>query len=198
MKRVYFATLFIAISMIACSFSGDKPIADTNPDVSQPSDFSQDEEGASSGDSSLAEQATQAPLPEVEAGDCGAGIGPGVNLAKCDLVGRNLSESNLSGANLAQANLSMSNLSSVDFSSANLSGVIASESNISEANFSNADLTSADLSESNLIGADFTGAITISVDFSGCNMTDAIITQEQLDQAFSITGAVLPDGSIGK
>jgi len=78
-----------------------------------------------------------------------------------------------------------------------LSWIIASGGNLSKANFTDADLTNADMSGSNLIEADFTGAIMVGVDFSGSIMTGAIITEEQLDQAFSVERTILPDGSMG-
>lgn len=198
MRRIYFAVLILVISLMACSLGGGGQTVDNEPDVSQPSDSSQEKDELPEVNDTLEEPSAPQTISDVEVGDCGSGIGPGVNLAKCDLMDQNLSESSLSGANLAQANFSISNLSKVDFSNSNLAGAVATESNMSSANFSNADLTNAILSGSNLIGADFTGAITAGVDFSGCNMTGAIITQEQLDQALSINGAVLPDGSIGK
>jgi hypothetical protein len=198
MKRIFYAVLVLAISMLACSLGRGGQTAVESPENSQQPEVSQAEEISPEQESSSEEPAGQPALPDVEMGDCGAGIGPGVNLAKCDLTDRNLSDSNLSGANLAQADLSVSNLSEVDFSNANMSGAKAIESNMSDANFSDADLTGADLSGSNLIEANFTDAITVGVDFSGCNMTGAIISQAQLDQSLSVKGAVLPDGTIGK
>jgi hypothetical protein len=192
-KGIYFGVLILAISALACSVGGGSQPGDEAPDVAPSVEAAPTGEGDSPGASP-----TQPGLPDVDAGDCGAGVGPDVNFALCDLTDRNLSESNFSNANLAQANLSKSNLSKVDFSNANLAGAIANESNISNANFTSADLTSANLSKSNLIEADFTSAITLGVDFSGCNMTGAIITQDQLDQAFSVKGAILPDGSVGQ
>ena len=177
MKRIYFSSVILVISMLACSFGGGSKTVGEAPDISPGSATSQAEEVSPEQESSLDEVATQPTLPDVEMGDCGAGIGPGVNFAKCDLTKRNLTGSNFSGANLVQANLSISNLTEADFSTADLSGAVIIESNMSNANFNNADLTSANLSASNLIEADFTGANTVNVDFSGCNMTGAIITQ---------------------
>ncbi|MCJ7431984.1 MAG: pentapeptide repeat-containing protein [Anaerolineales bacterium] len=193
MKRSYFAVLILAVSALACSVGGGSQPGDDVPDVAPSVEAAPIGEGESLGASP-----TQPELPVVEAGDCGAGVGPNLNLALCDLSDRNLSGSNFSNANLAQAKLSESNLSKADFSNANLAGAVASESNMSGANFTGADLTSANLSSSNLMGADFSNAITLGVDFSDCNMTGAIITQEQLDQAFSVKSAILPDGSIGQ
>lgn len=192
-KWMYFVVLILAVSALACSVGGGSQPGDNVPDVAPSVEAAPTGEGDNPDVSP-----TRPELPVVEAGDCGAGVGPDLNLALCDLSDRNFSGSNFSNTNLAQANLSESNLSKVDFSNANLAGAIANESNISSANFTGADLTSANLSKSNLIEADFTNAITLGVDFSGSNMTGAIITQGQLDQAFSVEGAILPDGSVGQ
>ena len=193
MKRMYFVVLVLAVSALACSVGGGSQPSDDAPDVAPSVEAAPTDEG-----DSPSAPPTQPELPVVEAGDCGAGVGPDLNLALCDLSDRNLSGSNFSNANLAQASLSESNLSKVDFSNANLAGANASRSNMSDANFTGVDLTSANLSSSNLMRADFSNAITVGVDFSDCNMTGAIITQDQLDQAFSIKSAILPDGSVGQ
>ena len=107
MKRIYFAVLILAISVMACSLGGGDQAVDNKPDVSQSSDSTQEKDDLPEVDDTLEEPSAPQALPEVEAGDCGSGIGPNVNLAKCDLMDQNLSESNLSGANLAQADLSI-------------------------------------------------------------------------------------------
>ena len=190
MKRMFTIFLILAVATLACSFGGgqaEEPLpaeeVQTAPE--------------STGDDQTSSDARPT-LPVVEAGDCSAVTGPGVNMAKCNMTELNYSGADFSGANLAQAIFSNSNFGDANFTDANLAGVFASETNLLNAIFTDADLTNADMRESNLINADFTGAITVGVDFSGSNMTGAIITEAQLDQAFSIKGAILPDGSFGQ
>jgi uncharacterized protein YjbI with pentapeptide repeats len=180
MKRILLAVSVLVLVFLACSSAGAGEAGNEQPNAAQE-------------DSSIPPV-----LPDVQAGDCSADAGPGVNLAKCDLTERNYSGANLAGAILAQATLSDSNFSEVNLTDANLAGVFARSTNFLKANFTNADLTNADLRESNFIDADFTGAITVGADFSGSYMTGAIISQEQLDAALSLKGAILPDGSIGE
>ena len=88
------------------------------------------------------------------------------------------------------------------------------------ANLSNADLTEARLTGANLLGADLRGADLTGVflewadlrlvcleganllavalpgaDLSGANLTKAKVTEEQLKEAKSLQGAIMPDGS---
>ncbi len=59
------------------------------------------------------------------------------------------------------------------------------------ANLSGADLSGAELDRADLSGADLSGANLSEADLSG-----ATITQPQLDQAKSLKGTIMPDGSI--
>ena len=72
-------------------------------------------------------------------------------------------------------------LASADLSYLNLRGANLRRANLREANLRRSDLTRADI----------TGA-----DLSGDELTDARITPEQLAQAASLAGAILPDGTI--
>jgi hypothetical protein len=76
----------------------------------------------------------------------------------------------LKGANLKGANLRRANLCKADLSEAILCG----------ANLSKADLTNANLSKTDLTDAD---------------LTDATVADKQLEQAESLEGAIMPDGS---
>jgi len=154
----------------------------------------------------------QPSLPDVDRGDCSVGIGPGNNLALCEFADNNLSGSNLAEANLTMARFSDSNMRGSDFSGAILVGTVFESCNLSGSDFRDADLTHAetggnnfsgtsfinanlsyaDLGGSNLTNADFSGATLTGADLSGANLNGAIISQEQLDQAASIEGAVLP------
>jgi uncharacterized protein YjbI with pentapeptide repeats len=84
--------------------------------------------------------------------------------------------------------------------------------------WSQADLRGADLRGADLSGADLSGAIFFSIiyvpralggtlvipnradlsgaDLSGANLSAAIVTQEQLDKAYTLKGATMPDGTI--
>ena len=190
MKRIYTFVAILAFAALACSFGRgqvEEPL---------PAEEVQTAPESTGGDQSSSD--ARPTLPVIEAGDCSASAGPGVDMAKCDMTELNYSGTDFSGANLAQAIFSNSNFGDANFTNANLAGVFASETNLLNAKFTNANLTNADMRESNLINADFTGATTTGVDFSGSNMTGAIITEAQLDQAFSIKGAILPDGSFGQ
>jgi uncharacterized protein YjbI with pentapeptide repeats len=88
---------------------------------------------------------------------------------------------NLTGADLRGADMALTDLTETDLSYADLSGAILREANLYRANF-----TGAILREANLRGAFLNGA----------DLEGAKVTQEQLDQAGSLEGAIMPDGSI--
>lgn len=81
-------------------------------------------------------------------------------------------------------------LISSDLSQANLNGLSLRESNLSGANLSRADLSKTDLR-----GADLRGANLSKADLSEANLSGATVTQNQLAQAISLKGAIMPDGS---
>lgn len=56
-------------------------------------------------------------------------------------------------------------------------------------------LRSADLTGADLRGADLSGARLDETDLSGANLSGAEVTQQQLDRARSLEGAIMPDGS---
>ena len=68
--------------------------------------------------------------------------------------------------------------------------VTMKQANLNKVNFSQADLGEADLREADLRLADLRGANLYKANLSG-----AIVATEQLDQAQSLTGAIMPDGS---
>jgi len=57
------------------------------------------------------------------------------------------------------------------------------------------EMTRADLSEAVLNGTDFSRAILIEADLTDANLMVADITQKQLEQAGSLEGAIMPNGS---
>jgi len=108
----------------------------------------------------------------------------GANMAKADLEGcyfwgANLSATYLEGANLEKANLGEINLENAWLEKANLK-TFSISGNLKGARLKNADLTGTDLS---------------GVDLSGADLEGAKITREQLAQALSFKGAVMPNGS---
>jgi hypothetical protein len=107
----------------------------------------------------------------------------------------------LSDANLRKINLSKANLYRADFRNAILFRANLRDTNLIEANLSQAILRKANLSqaqlwEANLTGADLSLADLRDADFSDANLFKANVTDEQLNQAKSLKGATMPDGTI--
>ena len=107
-------------------------------------------------------------------------LGPS-NLSEANLRGAILSEANLRGANLREANLSGADLRGANPSGANFSGANLSDIDLSTVNLSDANLSNAKLSRANLRGTNLRGAKGV--------------TDEQLGEAKSLEGAIMPDGS---
>ncbi|HEX8681818.1 MAG TPA: pentapeptide repeat-containing protein [Ardenticatenaceae bacterium] len=110
----------------------------------------------------------------------------GINLRWADLKGADLSLATLNGAYLSMTDISGSNLHQVDLGGtdltmANLQGADLSEATLHNANLRGADLTEANLRAANLIEADLHGAR---------------INSDQLAQARSLQGTIMPDGTI--
>jgi hypothetical protein len=97
-------------------------------------------------------------------------------------------------------------LSGADLSGLDLSGLDLSVSSLTRANLSDADLSGADLSDANLREVDLSGADLSEADLSGAglheanlskaNLLGAKVTQAQLDQAASLEGTTMPDGTV--
>jgi uncharacterized protein YjbI with pentapeptide repeats len=129
----------------------------------------------------------------------GANIG-GANLSEADLSRANLSRANLSEANLSRANLSDADFRMVILIMAILRMTILRGTNLSEADLSEADLSEADLSRANLSRANLSeanlGMANLSeANLGMANLTGTIVTLEQVEQAESLQGAMMPDGS---
>ena len=114
-----------------------------------------------------------------------------VDLSEADLRGAELRGAKLSGIDLRGAYLSWANLISADLSKAELRGTY-----LSRANLIRADLSSASLKQASLGGADLGGADLNGADLSEANLRGASVTNEQLAQATSLEGAILPDGTV--
>ncbi len=116
-----------------------------------------------------------------------------------------LYEANLSGVNFSGGILTRLDLHEVDLRRANLSYVHALETLLTSANLSGANLSCAmldktDLFEANLSGTNLRGtflrdASLKHADLSYADLTGARVTTDQLDEAKSLKGATMPDGS---
>lgn len=88
----------------------------------------------------------------------------------------------------SQAKLDRANLSDADMNNLLLF----------EAKLTNANLTGTNLINANLLGADFKGSELYGAHLDSANLYQANITPQQLAEAVSFCGAILPDGSEGK
>jgi uncharacterized protein YjbI with pentapeptide repeats len=111
------------------------------------------------------------------------------NLTEADLLASNLDETNLEGSNLTKANLRRCRLARADLSNARLEGATLEAVDLYGADLSGAHLTDAYLTNVDLSGADLSGAYLTNVDLSGANLTN-----NQLKQAASLKGAIMPNG----
>jgi hypothetical protein len=120
------------------------------------------------------------------------------DLSEANLTGADLSGSNLRGAYLTGAGLRGANLREADLSGELVSGVdlgmTAPEMKV--VIIGGADLREADLSEANLAYADLGGADLRGANLTGADLTGADVTDEQLAQAASLEGAIMPDGTV--
>jgi hypothetical protein len=124
-----------------------------------------------------------------------------VNWSQADLYQANLYQAFLYQANLTYANLFRANLLGVNLLGANLSHAFLHKADLSkaelrQANFYRADLLEANLRGANLSKADLREARLIGAELSDADLSGAKIAQEQLEQAKSLKGATMPDGSI--
>jgi uncharacterized protein YjbI with pentapeptide repeats len=142
----------------------------------------------------------------------------GTTFINADLSGANLRNTNLRNAHLSGANLSKAILINADLSGADLSNADLRNATVRGADLSNAllngtNLTSANLNGACLINADFTedelglnntsAAILYGTNLNQANLSKANlkgvigISKEKLEeQANSLQGATMPDGSI--
>ena len=133
-----------------------------------------------------------------------------VDLKDADLRGANLVGDNLQGVDLREANLRGARLVGVDLSIANLSGAMLYNADLqfaklidadltyavpAKANFQGADLSGADLSGADLLYADLSRAKLSGADLSEAKLIGVEVTNKQLDDANSLKGAFMPDGT---
>ena len=123
-----------------------------------------------------------------------------VNLTGADLSWANLSGADLYGANLSGADLSQANLKGANLNGSNLTGCCLSGADLSQADLSGVKLNIGDLAGANLTGAKLGGAELVGADLSEADLSQADlsgaqVTKTNLDQAKSLDGTILPDGS---
>jgi uncharacterized protein YjbI with pentapeptide repeats len=116
---------------------------------------------------------------------------PTNNLRIADLSDAILPYANLDGVDLSGADLERADLSYAQLRNADLNNVHLSNSILPYANLNGADLSGADLERANLRYAQLRNA-----DLSGADLSEAYsITDEQLAEAKTLSGATMPDGS---
>lgn len=104
-------------------------------------------------------------------------------------------DGSLRGKNLTGAQLDAQNLSKADFTGTKLRAASLRNANLRNAVLENADLSLADLHCARLRGADLTGANLWLAYLHGADLRDARLNEEALESAFSLRGAIMPDGS---
>jgi uncharacterized protein YjbI with pentapeptide repeats len=140
--------------------------------------------GADLGDAFLSETVLSADLEYANLSNA--------NLINADLSRANLSDADLSGARLVGANLSVADLSGADLSRASLWGADLSLANLGGANLSGVSTRGANLSSTILSGAILRDANLMGTSLSGAT---GITTEELEQQAASLEGVIMPDGS---
>ncbi len=122
------------------------------------------------------------------------------DLNNAELSGTGLLRANLNGANLTEANLSVGYLKEANLVGANLTKANLTETNLLGANLSRANLSEANLNKTILNGANLTEAVLSKADLTEAylqraDLTKAKVTTNQLDKAFSLKGATMPNGT---
>jgi hypothetical protein len=130
----------------------------------------------------------------------------GINLDQVRLQGEDFSGADLSGASLSAAKLTWADMSEADLRETDLSGARLNKANLSGADLRGADLSHANLSETDLTfvtaqdadfrHADLSNANLDGSQLQGANFLGAVVTDEQLEAAYSIKNATMPDGTV--
>lgn len=116
-------------------------------------------------------------------------------LSLIDLTGVNLTGVNLTRANLSEANLYTADLQRANLSEANLSEAVLVSADLTTANLGGATLHGAPMWYVTLVGADLARADLTGADLTRADLTNARhTTPDQLAQAASLEGAIMPDG----
>jgi hypothetical protein len=96
---------------------------------------------------------------------------------------------------LYEANLIKRERVILDLWEADLSGADLSGADLRDADLAGANLHRADLYYANLMGADLREAYLNEAALNYANLTNTVVTQEQLEACRSLEGATMPDGS---
>jgi uncharacterized protein YjbI with pentapeptide repeats len=124
---------------------------------------------------------------------------PTVDLKNANLVQAKMWSANLHGAALAHVDLRRSTISHADlrrtdFRGAHLGAVDLSKADLRKADLRKAKLLLTNLYEASLSGADLREAILRGADLREANLANATVTHAQLASAWSLRGAILPNG----
>lgn len=112
-----------------------------------------------------------------------------MNLDRANLWKANLYKALLFNSSFESAILYGANLSKTDLSDTNLKSIKARKASFEESDLRNANFANADLREANFTGANIKGA-----NLEGANLAGAKITSRQLEEAVSLSKAILPEG----
>jgi energy-coupling factor transporter transmembrane protein EcfT len=118
-----------------------------------------------------------------------------VSFYEANLEKINFSQANLRGANLRGANLRGANLRGAILRGAILDRAILEATDLSRAYFYETGLSGANLSGANLSGANLVSSSIDGADLNGADLRGTIVREEQLNKAYSLKNATLPDGS---
>jgi uncharacterized protein YjbI with pentapeptide repeats len=115
---------------------------------------------------------------------------------RAELAGVDLSEVNLEGADFSMADLTEAHFAVTNMTSTKLAKADLEIASLYRANLSLADLREANLYGAFLVGTDLRGADLEGANLSGVNLYEAQVTEDRLAKAFSLKGALLPDGTV--
>jgi len=99
------------------------------------------------------------------------------------------------GENLTGAQLAARNLSRADFRDTKLRAANLRDADLRKAQLNRADLSLADLRRANLNGANLVGARLWMAYLHGADLQRAQLNGHELAEAFSLRGAIMPDGT---
>ena len=102
----------------------------------------------------------------------------------------------LRGTHLTGVDLDGVDLRDCDLSGAQLLGASLATATLIGASMVEADLRGTNLRRADLAGANMEGANLLGTYLDGANLRNAHVTDEQLAQAASLKGAILPDGTV--
>ncbi|MGC9333046.1 MAG: pentapeptide repeat-containing protein [Anaerolineae bacterium] len=119
----------------------------------------------------------------------------GARAAAANLAGANLSKAYLYEAYLAEANFSTADMTEANLALADLSRAVLSKADLHAAILWGSKLVGADLSDADLSGADLVATDLTKAKLARANLRWARVSPEQLHQASSLEGTIMPDGT---